>query len=178
MAPAVLLTAMLVGTGTAVTQQPVPQPFPRPGQPAPTPAPPAPAQVPQPTVQATSTRQAPAEAMLGVPVYPGAQFLASYDAGRGQRFYLYGANISFLDLVSYYNTVLDSRGNRVFEAPATHVFEVGRFREETMAFPTGVTVKDYTWNGSPGYLNPEPGAEPARFRTVIQIVPVPPSTRR
>ena len=37
----------------------------------------------------------------------------------------------------------------------THVFEIGRFREETMAFPPGVTVKDYTWNGSAGYLNPK-----------------------
>ena len=32
----------------------------------------------------------PTEAMLGVPIYPGAQFIASYDAGRGQRFYLFG----------------------------------------------------------------------------------------
>ena len=28
------------------------------------------------------------------------------------------------------------------------MFEVGRFREETMAFPPGVTVKDWTWGGS------------------------------
>ena len=42
----------------------------------------------------------------------------------------------------------------------------------TMAFPPGVTVKDYTWGGSQGYLNPKRGAEPARFRTIIQIVPV------
>ena len=31
----------------------------------------------------------------------------------------------------------------LFEVPPTHAFEVGRFREETMAFPPGVTVKDY-----------------------------------
>ena len=30
------------------------------------------------------------------------------------------------------------------------MFDVGRFREETMAFPPGVTVKDYTWAGSAG----------------------------
>jgi hypothetical protein len=33
-------------------------------------------------------------------------------------------------------------------------------------------VKDYTWGGSPGYLNPKRGAEPARYKTIIQIVPL------
>ena len=41
-----------------------------------------------------------------------------------------------------------------------------------MAFPPGVTIKDYAWNGSEGYLKPT-GGEPARFRTIIQIVPSP-----
>jgi len=36
-----------------------------------------------------------------------------------------------------------------------------------------VTVKDYTWGGMAGYPNPKPGGEPARFRTVVQIVPAP-----
>jgi hypothetical protein len=75
-------------------------------------------------------------------------------------------------MVSYYALVLDERGDRVFDdAPPTHMFEVGRFREEEMAFPPGVTVKDYTWNGSDGFLNPT--GEPARFRTIIQLVPAP-----
>ena len=56
------------------------------------------------------------------------------------------------------------------------MFETGRFREETMAFPPSVTVKDYTWGGSLGYLNPKPNATPARFKTIIQIVPVPPGS--
>ena len=51
------------------------------------------------------------------------------------------------------------------------MFEIGRFREETMAFPPGVTVKDYTWGNLKGYLNPKPGAQPERFPTVIQMVP-------
>jgi hypothetical protein len=42
-----------------------------------------------------------------------------------------------------------------------------------MAFPPGVTVKDYAWGGSEGYINPKPGGQPARFRTVIQFVPAP-----
>jgi hypothetical protein len=61
----------------------------------------------------------------------------------------------------------------VFERPATYMFEVGRFRPETMAFPPGVTVKDFTWAGSAGFPNPAPNAQPARFATVIQIVPAP-----
>ena len=115
----------------------------------------------------------PTEETLGFPVYPNAQYLTSYDAGRGQRYYLFGTNSPFTDMVQYYGVVLDERGDRVFDAPPTHIFEIGRFREESMAFPPGVTIKDYTWNGSEGYLNPKLGAEPERFRTIIQIVPAP-----
>jgi hypothetical protein len=111
--------------------------------------------------------------VLGFPVYPNAQFITSYDAGRGQRYYLFGSEPTFADLVRYYQSALRNRGTLVFDAPATHVFEIGRFREETMAFPPGVTIKDYTWNGSPGYLNPARDGQPARFPSIIQIVPAP-----
>ena len=117
--------------------------------------------------------ETPTAETLGFPVYPNAQYLTSYDAGRGQRYYLFGSNSPFQDMVRYYAVVLDERGDRVFDAPPTHIFEIGRFREESMAFPPGVTIKDYAWNGSEGYLNPTLGAEPERFRTIIQIVPVP-----
>jgi hypothetical protein len=106
-----------------------------------------------------------------VPVYPNAQFLRSYDAGQGQRYYLFGAQASFTEIVNYYKTILRQRGELVFERPATHMFETARFREETMAFPPGVTVKDFAGTGSAGYPNPRPGGQPARFATVIQIVP-------
>ena len=114
--------------------------------------------------------------MLGFPVYPAAQFVASYDAGRGQRYYLYGSDLPFAALVKFYQSALKTRGTLVFDAPAIHVFEVGRFREETMAYPPGVTIKDYTWNGSAGYLNPKRNATPARFPSIIQIVPAPPGS--
>jgi hypothetical protein len=114
----------------------------------------------------------PTETMLGVPVYPGAQFLSSYDAGRGQRFYMFGTAASFVDIVTFYRTVLKQKGDLLFDAPATHQFDVGKFREETMAFPPGVTVKDFQSQVSQGYPNPKPGGQPARFPTVIQIVPV------
>jgi hypothetical protein len=106
-----------------------------------------------------------------VAIYPGAQFLASYDAGRGQRYYLFGTIGSFAALVSYYRTLLKQRGELIFETPATHQFDTGRFKEESMAFPPSVTIKDYQSEISQGYPNPRAGAEPARFPTVIQIVP-------
>jgi hypothetical protein len=145
---------------------------PRPAQPPATPAAaPAARAIPLPSLP---EEPAPTEAQLGVPVYPNARFLRSYDAGQGQRFYLFGAQASFTEIVNYYKTMLKQRGELVFERPATHTFETVRFREETMAFPPGVTVKDYSGTGSAGYPNPRPGGEPPRFATVIQIVPGPP----
>ena len=108
-----------------------------------------------------------------MPLYPSAQFIASYDAGRGQRYYLYGVTASFAELVTYYRTQLRERGTLVFEEPPMHMFEIGRFRDETMAFPPGVTIKDWTAGGSQGYPNPKRGAQPARFASVIMIVPPP-----
>ena len=60
----------------------------------------------------------------------------------------------------------------VFDVPATHEFDVGKFNENTMAFPPGVTIKDFQSDVSQGYPNPKPGGQPARFPTIIQIVPV------
>jgi hypothetical protein len=108
---------------------------------------------------------------LVFPAYPAAQFLASYDAGRGQRYFVFGSTAPFADIVGYYRTQLDERGSLVFKEPPTHMFEVGRFREETMAFPPGVTVKDWTWGGSRGYPNPKLRAQPEFFPTIIMIVP-------
>ena len=167
-----------------------PQPFPRPGeQPRPaapaqppvntgSPSPPpaskqsAPTPAAQPAVAAApADPKAPAAAVVWFPVFPNAQFLASYDAGRSQRYYIYGTTTPFADVVNFYRTQLDEKGNLVFREPPSHMFEVGRFREETMAFPPGVTVKDWTWGGSQGYPNPKRGTQPQRFPTIIMIVP-------
>jgi hypothetical protein len=112
-----------------------------------------------------------------VTIYPGSQFIASYDAGRGQRYYLFGSTASFGELVTYYRTLLKQRGDLVFDIPATHQFEIGRYREDTMAFPPSVTIKDFQSDVSPGYPNPKPGGQPARFPTVIQVVPPPKDAR-
>jgi hypothetical protein len=176
-------------------QQPVPQPFPRPGssrpaspptsEPAPRrPAAPAePVTVPQPAAQQPSVAAvgpdaAPTQATLGLPVYPAATYLQWFDAGQGQRYYLFGTNASFAEIVAYYKTYLKDKGELVFDQPPTQIFEVGRFREESMVYPPGITVKDYTWNGSEGYLFVKAGAPPQRYRTIIQIVPAPPPTVR
>ena len=109
-----------------------------------------------------------------MPILPGSQYITSYDAGRGQRFYLFGTTSSFFDAVAFYRAALREKGNLVFEQPATHMFEVGKFRDETMAFPPGVTVKDFASGGSAGYPNPKRGEQPERYPTIVQIVPLPP----
>lgn len=183
---AALVSAAWLASGAAFAQ--TPQPFPRPGNPKPVmpapstsepqapPAQPPPAQ--RPPTPSLPSSDAPSETTLGVQIYPSAEFIASFDAGRGQRYYLFGTNASFADIVNYYKTVLKQKGELVYEEPPIHEFDIGRFREETMAFPPSVTVKDYAWGGSAGYLNPKRGATPERFRTIIQIVPVPPGEPR
>ena len=167
----------------ALTFAQVPQPFPQPGtsrppSPAPTapasarPAPQPPAEPASPAAAAQGSEQPPTEASLGVPIFPNAQFLASYNAGRGQRYYIFGTAASFVDLVNYYRTTLKQRGELTYEVPATHEFDVGKFDEDRMAFPPGVVIKDFQSDVSPGYPNPKPGGQPARFPTIIQIVPV------
>src|SRR4051794_8407383 len=94
-----LVCALSTVLVTSIAAQ-TPQPFPRgsqqpppavrvPPRPVQAPAPaPAPA-TPPPAVAAPTAPADPAtptEATLGFPIYAGAQFLASYDAGRGQRY--------------------------------------------------------------------------------------------
>jgi hypothetical protein len=151
---AVIVGALIAAAPAAAQQPPAPAPRPVPA-----------------TAPARAGEAAPTEIALGVALHPSAVFLGSFDAGQGQRYYLFGSTSSFADLVTYYRGVLKDRGELVFDAPAVHMFDTGRFREDAMAFPPSVTVKDYTWGGKGGYLNPTPGATPARFPTILQIVP-------
>jgi hypothetical protein len=166
----------LVSVAAAQTPQPFPRPGERPALPSSTAPSPAAQQPPATTSSAAppaplSPTDVPTEATLGVQIYPGADYIGSFDAGRGQRFYLFGSTTEFLQIVSYYKTLLKQKGELLFEEPPVHEFDIGKFKEESMAFPPSVTVKDYTWGGSAGYMNPKRGAEPARFKTIIQIVP-------
>jgi hypothetical protein len=162
----------------ALQQPPVPQPFPKPGTnpqappsrtaplptPTPTPAPPKPGQA----------EAAPTEAFLGVPIYPGAQFIASYDAGRGQRYYIFGSPAPFVDLVTYYRTVLKQKGELVYEVPATHEFDVGG-TAKTMAFPPGVTIASS--RSLSGYPSRNRAASRRGSSRSLQFVPVVESER-
>jgi hypothetical protein len=173
-----LLGVLLIAFGfcvSALAQTPLP--FPKPAEPA-KPGAQAPVKVQPPQKPGTPVNvPAPSAASLGVPIYPSAEFLAAYDAGRGQRYFLYGTNTPFAQIVEFYKSALKQRGDLVYDEPPIHMFETGRFREETMAFYPSVTVKDYAWAGGLGYMNPKPGGEPARFKTVIQIVPVTPPSK-
>jgi hypothetical protein len=169
----VMLAPMALSAALAAQ---TPAPFPKPAQPGQNPPPRTPPAPPSGAKPAQPTTADPSEATLGVPIYPSAQFVASYDAGQGQRYYLFGSETDFLQVVTYYRNILKQRGELVFEEPPVHMFDIGRFREETMAFPPSVTVKDYTWGESKGYLNPKRGAKPERFKTIIQVVPVPAGT--
>ena len=53
-------------------------------------------------------------------------------------YYIFGATATFNDLVTYYRTQLKDKGNLVFQEPPTHMFEIGKFNSDTMAFPPGV----------------------------------------
>ena len=172
--------AVGIGAQNPPTPPPVPKPFPQPtGTSAVPPAKPVdPPAVSQPAPGKTAAPAAPrpvtkpSEADLGVRVYQGADFLDSFDAGRGQRFFIYGTNDSYADVVAFYKQQRGG-GSEVFKTPPTQRFELDvKFKEETMAFPPSVVVKDYTWNNSEGYLYVD-GTHEKRYRTIIQIVPAP-----
>jgi hypothetical protein len=155
---------------------PVPRPFPggsappSSSKPQPPPAAPPAAQAPaaQPPAepgQPTSTGAPP-----GLPVFPAAEFLTSFDAGRGQRYYLYGTGTPFEQVVNHYRTTLRTGGRELYRDPAIRQFDLGRFDDDAMAFPPSVVVKDYAAAPGGGYLFVR-GAAEQRFRTIIQIVP-------
>jgi hypothetical protein len=164
------MTASLAMTSaqTPKPPPPPPKPFPQPGASPP----PAAATTAAPSRAQTGPAPAgaPTEATLGVSVYPGAEYLQSYDAGHDQRYFIYGTNTPFPDIVNYYRTVLKNGGRELFKAPAMQQWDLGKYVEETMAYPPSVTVKDYTWNGSEGYLVVD-GLTERRFKTIIQVVP-------
>ena len=135
-------SVVVLGVSAGVLAQ-VPAPFPRPGQSSapqtPKGAAPQPSPVqPVPPPQAAPPDGVPTEVTLGAPIYPSAQYLESYDASRGQRFYIFGSQSDFLQVVAFYKTILKQKGELIFDEPPVHMFDLGRFREDTMtAFPRG-----------------------------------------
>ena len=155
-------------------QTPVPKPFPGANPPAPASKPAAPGTpATTPVVPAANSSQEGAALdprLTGVPIYPGAEMLTSFDSGT-QRVFLFGSSMPFADVVAYYKTQLRSGGNEVFRTPAMQQFDLGSFRSETMDYRPSVVVKDYGATEPAGYLHVN-GTTEKRYRTVIQIVPV------
>jgi hypothetical protein len=112
-----------------------------------------------------------------VPIYPTAEYLATYDAGMGQRYVLFGSDDSFETIVAYYKQGLKNGGRTIYEAPAVQQWDLGRFQDERMAYPPSVVVKDYSTRTPAGYLFVK-GTREKRYRTVIQVVPPPPAAAR
>ncbi len=188
---AVLTLALLAATASfaaAQNQAPVPRPFPGTGAPpaarqpppapppAPAPATPSAADPSPSTAPGAQASPAPDAALAGLPLFPNAEFLESYDAGQGQRYYLYGTKAPFDEVVTHFRTALRSSGRQLYRTPAIQQFDLGRFDDNQMVFPPSVVVKDYASQPGGGYLFVRDAAE-QRFRTIIQIVP-PPAPRR
>lgn len=177
----VLMLMVAAAAPVAQTGVPVPRPFPgAPAPPASSDPPPASPQVPiatqapqapAPQVQAPAPAPPAGPNLQGVPpIYPAAEHLDTIDAGAGQRYYLYGTDAPFADIVAYYRTVLKNGGREIYRTPGMHQFDLGRFDDERMVYPPSVVIKDYAGGTTPGYLHVA-GVEEKRYRTVIQIVP-------
>ena len=146
---------------------PVPKPFPTS---SPTPAPAA-----KPGTPAQAAPVSPQDGgnldprLAGIPIYPGAELLSSFDTGRGQWVFTLGTDMPYSDIVAYYKNQIRSSGTEIFKTPLIHQFDLGQFRSETMVYRPGVVVKDYSTD-TQGYLHVT-GTVEKRYRTVIQIVP-------
>lgn len=162
-----IVVALTLGAArlTAQATTPVPKPFP-----TSTPAPTAKPATPQQTAPASAQDGASVDPRLaGVPIYPGAELLTSFDTGRGQWVFTLGTDMPYSDIVAYYKTQMRTSGTELFRTPLMHQFDLGQFRSETMVYRPGVVVKDYSTDPQ-GYLHVV-GTTEKRFRTVIQIVP-------
>jgi hypothetical protein len=158
----------------------IPKPFPQPGQPPAT-APakatdPAPGPARPSAAQTSAPAQAivgkPTEADLGVSIYPSSEYLDSFDAGRNQRAYLFGTNDTYADVIAFYKR-LRGGGRELFKSPAMQQFDLDvKYKEETMAFPPAVIVKDYGSANGDGYLFVD-GVREKRFKTIVEVVTPP-----
>lgn len=171
---ALIAVPAVVSGQTPPPTQPPPVPRPFPGAAAPPAGAKPEAPVPPSATPSQPAAPAPSVTGLGPPlVYPGSTFLQEFDAGRGQKYFIFGTDQAFAEIVAYYKGVVGNGGETVSKAPAPAIqqFDIGRFDDSTMAFRPSVVVKDYLWNGSEGYLFTL-GTTTRRYRTIIQIVPV------
>ena len=115
----------IVAMAGSVSAQTKPQPFPKPAPPAERPVTPQDAPVvrsasPAPPQDASE----PAEGSLGVPIHETAQYITSYDAGRGQRYYLYRTTATFNEIVRSYQDSTEAARRpdpaRTSDSPVRH----------------------------------------------------------
>jgi hypothetical protein len=167
-AVAIPLSARTGAASQSTQSPPVPRPFPG-TTPPPISTTPTTASE-QPATAPLQQQQPPAAAGVDQYVFPGAEFIATYDAGKGhQQYHLYGTNTSYSEVVAHYRNTLRGRNDEVFRTPPTYQFDLGRYDDNNMSYPPSVVVKDYTWNGSAGYLHVA-GTTEKRYRTIVQIV--------
>lgn len=165
------LVSVAIWSAATLAQTSVPVPSPFPGAPT---APSTPRTQPpaQPPAAPPPAPVAPAAPDLPgtPPVYPTAEYLDAIDAGSGQRYYLYGTDAPYAEIVAYYRTVTKSGGREIYRTPGTYQFDLGRFNDDRMVYPPSVVVKDYAGGTPAGYLHVS-GTNEKRYRTIIQIVP-------
>jgi hypothetical protein len=168
-------SALAAQTAPPPAQTPVPRPTPFPGSappPATTPKPATPAADGVAAPQCASAGSAPTDPLLaGIPLYPCAVYLETFDVGTNQRLFAFGTNDAYLDVVQFYKTQLKKSGEEVSKLPAIYQFERGAFDSGTMTQRPGIIVKDYAWPAvTDAYLHVS-GTTGTRYRTVIQVIP-------
>jgi hypothetical protein len=146
--------------------------------PPPTQAPPPPVQAPPkptptPTPQAGPTGQPAAvdPQLAGVPIYPGVDFLESFDIGDGQSLFVFGTNDMYESVVAFYKNEVGRATEVSKREPAIQQFDLGSTSGGSITKQRpSVLVKDFTWPDPAGYLHVS-GAAATRYKTLIQIIP-------
>lgn len=108
--------------------------------------------------------------LAGVPIYPGASFLESFDLGNGQWVFTFGTNDVYAGVVAFYKEQVGKSTEVSRNTPSIQQFDLGAFDSGRMAQRPSVLVKDFTWPDPAGYLHVS-GATETRYKTLIQIIP-------
>jgi len=108
----------------------------------------------------------------GCRFFPGAQFITSYDAGRGQRYYIFGTAGVVCRTRGLLSDRAQQKGELVYEVPATHEFDVGKYREETMGFRGRDESRTSVGDLARDIPILNRGRTACKISTLIQIVPV------
>ena len=114
---------------------------------------------------------------LGVALYPGSQYLGAFDAGRGQKFYLYGTSASFVG-----DRRVLSRAPEGTRRPRVRRPGDARVRHRALSrghdgVPAERHDQGFSVRGVAGVSESKARRDAGEFPTIIQIVPVPGAER-